>query len=78
MMMDDAVEDELRKASPVSHKRRRGKYVKKVKEKKRYMDIADVHQLASNALTYWGFPGYVFVLTGLHGHASGRAVRAAA
>ncbi|MFJ5886789.1 tyrosine-type recombinase/integrase [Streptomyces californicus] len=63
MMMDDAVEDELRRASPVSHKRRRGKYVKQVKEKKRYMDIADVHQLASNALTYWGFPGYVFVLT---------------
>lgn len=63
MMMDDAVEDELRKVSPVSHKRRRGKYTKKVKEKKRYMDIADVHQLASNALTYWGLPGYVFVLT---------------
>ncbi|MDP5310478.1 integrase [Streptomyces poriferorum] len=63
MMMDDAVEDELRKASPVSHKRRRGKYTKKVKEKKRHMDIADVHQLALNALTYWGFPGYVFVLT---------------
>ncbi|MEU1087693.1 integrase [Streptomyces sp. NPDC005892] len=63
MMMDDAVEDELRKASPVSHKRRRGKYAKKAKEKKRHMDIADVHQLACNALIYWGFPGYVFVLT---------------
>ncbi|MFE2497167.1 integrase [Streptomyces scopuliridis] len=63
MMMDDAVEDELRKASPVSHKRRRGKYTKKTKEKKRYMDITDVHQLALNALIFWGFPGYVFILT---------------
>lgn len=63
MMMDDAVEDELRKSSPVSTQRRRGKYKKKPREKKRHMDIADVHQLAVNALTFWGFPGYVFVWT---------------
>lgn len=63
MMMDDAVEDEMIKSSPVQKKRRRGKYTKKKKERKRDMALADVHQLACNALIYWGFPGYVFVLT---------------
>lgn len=63
MMMDDAVDDGMRQASPVQKKRRRGKYVKKKKERKRDMRIEDVHQLACNALIYWGFPGYVFVLT---------------
>ncbi|MEU0991640.1 integrase [Streptomyces sp. NPDC005953] len=63
MLMDDAVEDELRKVSPVPKKRKRGRYVKKKREKKREMAIADVHQLALNALVYWGFAGYVFVLT---------------
>lgn len=63
MMMDDAVEDELRAASPVQRKRRRGRYRKKAREKKRHMDIADVHRLACNALTYWGLPGFVFVWT---------------
>lgn len=63
MLMDDAVEDELRQSSPVQRKRRRGKYKKKPRERKRHMDIADVHQLAVNALTFWGFPGYVFLMT---------------
>ncbi|GGT54798.1 hypothetical protein P6B95_09170 [Streptomyces atratus] len=27
------------------------------------MDITDVHQLALNASVFWGFPGYVFILT---------------
>jgi hypothetical protein len=63
MMMDDAVEDGMRQASPVQKKRRRGKYVKKKKERKRDMALADVHQLACNGLMFWGFPGYVFVLT---------------
>lgn len=64
MMMDDAVDDEMRKSSPVQKHRRRGRYVKrKPKERKRDMRIEDVHQLASNALVYWGFPGYVFFLT---------------
>ncbi|MFE0039366.1 integrase [Streptomyces sp. NPDC059015] len=63
MMMDDAVEDELIKSSPVSIKRRRGRYKKKPKEKKVSMRIEDVHQLALNALVFWGFPGYVFILT---------------
>lgn len=60
MMMDDAVDDGLRQASPVPKKKRRGKYVKKKKERKRNMLIEDVHQLACNALQFWGFPGYVF------------------
>lgn len=63
MMMDDAVEDGMIQSSPVQKKRRRGKYVKKKKERKRDMRIEDVHQLACNALQFWGLPGYVFVLT---------------
>jgi integrase len=60
MMMDDAVDDGLRQASPVPKRKRRGKYVKRKKERKRNMALADVHQLACNALQYWGFAGYVF------------------
>lgn len=60
MMMDDAVDDGMRQASPVQKRRRRGKYVKKKKERKRDMRMEDVHQLACNALLFWGFPGYVF------------------
>lgn len=63
MMMDDAVEDGMRQTSPVQKKRRRGRYKKTKRERKREMRIEDVHQLACNALIYWGFPGYVFVLT---------------
>jgi integrase len=63
MMMDDAVEDGMRQSSPVQKKRRRGKYTKKKKERKRDMRIEDVHQLACNGLVFWGFPGYVLVLT---------------
>ena len=63
MLMDDAVDDELRSSSPVKRNSRRGQYKKKPKEKKREMRIDDVHQLALNALTFWGFPGYVYFLT---------------
>lgn len=65
MLMDDAVDDELRKASPVpkGRKQRRGRYVKRIRERKREMRIEDVHQLALNALTFWGLDGYVFVWT---------------
>lgn len=64
MLMDDAVDDQLRTASPVPKgKRRRGKFKKKPRERKREMCMEDVHQLALNALTYWGLPGYVFLLT---------------
>lgn len=61
MMMDDAVDDELRKASPVPKKKKRGKYVKKnKKERKRDMRMGGVFQLACNGLTFWGFPGFVY------------------
>lgn len=60
MMMDDAVNDELRISSPVPKQKRRGRYVRRKKERKRNLRIEDVHQLACNALQYWGFPGYVF------------------
>ncbi|WP_063827491.1 hypothetical protein [Streptomyces qaidamensis] len=65
MLMDDAVDDELRKTSPVpkGKKQRRGRYKKKPRERKREMRIEDVHQLACNALTFWGLDGYVFVWT---------------
>lgn len=64
MMMDDAVDDGLRQASPVQKKkRRRGVYKKKPQERKRNMRIEDIHQLACNALAFWGFQGYVYFWT---------------
>ncbi|WP_330435723.1 MULTISPECIES: integrase [Streptomyces] len=63
MIMDDAVDDGLRSDSPVKKRSRRGKYTKKPREKKRDMLMDDVHRLALNGLTFWGFPGYVFYLT---------------
>ena len=65
MLMDDAVDDELRKTSPVpkGKKQRRGRYKKKPRERKREMRIEDVHQLACNALAFWGLDGFVFVWT---------------
>ncbi|MCI3246509.1 integrase [Streptomyces spinosisporus] len=63
MLMDDAVDDGLRPASPVQKKRRRGVYKKKPRERKREMRIEDVHQLACNALAFWGLDGYVYVWT---------------
>jgi len=63
MMMDDAVDDGLRQASPVPKQRKRGRYTKEKRERKRPMRMEDVHQLACNALTFWGLPGYVYVLT---------------
>ncbi|MET9012258.1 integrase [Streptomyces olivaceoviridis] len=64
MMMDDAVDDGLIQTSPVQKKkRRRGVYKKKPRERKRNMRMEDVHQLACNALSFWGFPGYVYVWT---------------
>ncbi|MEU5581005.1 integrase [Streptomyces huasconensis] len=65
MLMDDAVDDGLRASSPVpkGKQARRGKYKKKPRERKREMRIEDVHQLACNALTFWGLDGFVFVWT---------------
>lgn len=60
MMMDDAVEDGMRTSSPVQKKTRRGKFVKKKKERKRDMRMEDVFQLACNGLAFWGFPGFVY------------------
>jgi integrase len=62
MVMDYAVVCELRKSSPVIKRPRRGKFVKKTKERKRNLDLAVVHQLAENAHAVWGYPGYVFFL----------------
>jgi integrase len=63
MVMDYAVVCELRKSSPVIKRPRRGKFTRKPKERKRNLDVALVHQLAENANTVWGYPGYVLFLT---------------
>lgn len=63
MLMEDAVGAGLRSASPVERQRRRGRYKKKPRERKRHMRAESVYQLAVNAKQYWGFPGYVFMLT---------------
>lgn len=63
MVMDYAVECEMRKASPVIKRRRRGKFTKASRPRKRPLQMAVVHQLAMNAHAVWGFPGYVFFLT---------------
>lgn len=54
MLMDDAVDDEIRKSSRVlkGRKQRRGKYREKPRERKREMHIRDVHQLTLNAVDY--------------------------
>lgn len=62
MVLDDAV-PRLIKASPVERNRRRGKHVKKVKERKKDMTPEAVEQLARNARTFFGEQGYVFVWT---------------
>lgn len=66
MLMDDAVSHRppLINVSPVPREnRRRGRYVRPVKEKKAQVSTADLHQLADNAREVWGFTGYVFILT---------------
>ncbi|RLU79274.1 integrase [Streptomyces griseocarneus] len=65
MLMNDAVHVyHLRRDSPIPvEQRRRGRYAKKLREKKRPMDIAVVHQLARNAYTVWGFTGWTFIWT---------------
>ncbi|MFE9844764.1 tyrosine-type recombinase/integrase [Streptomyces goshikiensis] len=66
MLMDDAVDHRppLLLESPVpKENRRRGRYVRPVREEKETVPTADLHQLAENALHVWGFTGYVFMLT---------------
>lgn len=62
MVLDDAV-PRLIKTSPVERTRRRGKFVKKPKERKKDMTPEAVEQLAVNARTVFGQPGYVFIWT---------------
>lgn len=63
MVMDDAVKAELRKTSPVERKSRRGKYTRRVKEKKRPMAIEAVDQLARNMESLLGPPGSAVIWT---------------
>lgn len=66
MLMDDAVAHTppLIPASPVPKvNRRRGRYVRPVREKKVQVPTRDLHQLAENAREVWGFTGYVFQMT---------------
>ncbi|MFF0055598.1 integrase [Streptomyces microflavus] len=62
MILDDAV-PRLIKTSPVERTRRRGKFVKKPKERKKDMTPEAVEQLARNARTVFGQAGYVFIWT---------------
>ncbi|NUL13267.1 integrase [Streptomyces lunaelactis] len=66
MLMDDAVSHQppLINISPVPRvNRRRGRYIRPVKEEKATVLTEDLHQLAENARQVWGFTGYVFILT---------------
>lgn len=62
MVLDDAV-PRLIKTSPVERTRRRGRFQKKAKERKKDVTSEAVEQLAVNARTYFGQPGYVFMWT---------------
>lgn len=62
MILDDAV-PRLITTSPVERTRRRGKFVKKPKERKKDMTPEAVEQLARNARTVFGQAGYVFIWT---------------
>lgn len=62
MILDDAV-PRLIKTSPVERTRRRGKFVKKPKERKKDMLPEAVEKLARNAETLFGYSGYVFIWT---------------
>ncbi|MGW1071504.1 integrase [Streptomyces sp. NPDC002537] len=65
MLMNDAVDPyHLRKVSPVPREaKRRGKYTKKVREKKRPLEISVVHALARNAYAVWGYTGWTYIWT---------------
>jgi len=62
MVLDDAV-PRLMKVSPVERTRRRGKFTRKPKERKKDVRPEVVEQLARNARTFFGEPGYVFMWT---------------
>ncbi|GES27975.1 N-terminal phage integrase SAM-like domain-containing protein [Streptomyces angustmyceticus] len=64
-MMDDSVTRyQLRTTSPVVREQRgRGKYKKKVREKKRPQEMATLHRLAVNAYQVWGYTGWTYIWT---------------
>jgi integrase len=62
MILDDAV-PRLIKTSPVERNRRRGRFVKKPKERKKDMAPEVVERLARNAEIFFGYTGYVFIWT---------------
>ncbi|KOG63988.1 hypothetical protein ADK76_10770 [Streptomyces griseoflavus] len=63
MLMIDAVQRyELRTVSPIPPATpRRGRYVKKVRKRKRPLAMGPVYQLAVNAYTVWGFTGWTYI-----------------
>lgn len=62
-IMADAVKYKLRSESPVVPQRRRGRYEKKVRQKKRPMEMETLYALAANAHAVWGYTGWVYVWT---------------
>ncbi|MFB9484068.1 tyrosine-type recombinase/integrase [Streptomyces filamentosus] len=62
MILDDAV-PRLIKTSPVERTKKRGKFVKKPKERKRDVSEETVEALARNARVLLGEPGYVMIWT---------------
>lgn len=62
MVLDDAV-PRLIKTSPVERTRRRGKFVKKPRERKKDMLPDAVEQLAQNAKVLFGLSGYACIWT---------------
>ncbi|WP_238782970.1 N-terminal phage integrase SAM-like domain-containing protein [Streptomyces monomycini] len=63
MLMTDAVQRyRLRTDTPIPPPTpRRGRYVKKVRKKKRPLAMGPVYQLAVNAYTVWGFTGWTYI-----------------
>jgi hypothetical protein len=61
LMQDAVVKYKLRTETPVVVQRRRGKYVKKTREKKRPMRMETLHALACNAYRLWGYAGWVYI-----------------
>ncbi|KAA6212429.1 integrase [Streptomyces albofaciens JCM 4342] len=63
MLMTDAVQRyRLRTDTPIPPATpRRGRYVKKVRKKKRPLAMGPVYQLAVNAYTVWGFTGWTYI-----------------
>lgn len=66
MIMDDAASHKppLISESPVpKENKRRGRYVRPVREEKEHVPTEELHQLAENAKHVWGLAGYTFMMT---------------